>query len=212
MGRPSLERRPGGAVVSSGASTDVTGPDVHDPDERVEHLVRQAAGYWSGMHTLDMPTAFFRGYLVSAYEAGLAQPTGARTTALSAAIQRAQTAEDRVRELLRTNGQLAASFVVRLDTGAGMIESERLRQVDVKGHTAEHDDGLGMGDLALAAAAYAITAIPGHDGGDLWPWARDDWRPTGDAVRDLVKAGALIAAAIDAELRARARASDAPEG
>ncbi|MGH3703011.1 MAG: hypothetical protein ACRDT9_00140 [Agromyces sp.] len=30
-----------------------------------------------------------------------------------------------------------------------------------------------------------------------WPWADEFWKPTGDPVRDLTKAGALIAAALD---------------
>jgi hypothetical protein len=30
-----------------------------------------------------------------------------------------------------------------------------------------------------------------------WPWNDDDWKPSPDPIRNLVKAGALIAAEID---------------
>lgn len=49
--------------------------------------------------------------------------------------------------------------------------------------------------------AYAYETLGEEEGGiELWPWSREAWKPTGDRVRDLTKAGALIAAAIDAEL------------
>jgi len=31
----------------------------------------------------------------------------------------------------------------------------------------------------------------------LWPWGSEWWKPSKDPIRDLVKAGALIAAEID---------------
>lgn len=99
-------------------------------------------------------------------------------------------------------------------SGAGLIAAERRRQVDVEGYDAEHDRG-GATDLALAAYGYsshaAATLLAGFTpeeslaagraaGGvpDGWPWDWDAWKPTGDPRRDLVKAGALIAAALDA--------------
>jgi hypothetical protein len=56
--------------------------------------------------------------------------------------------------------------------------------------------------LALAGATYALTAdmrIIGRDDTPItWPWDSPYWKPTpGNRLRDLVKAGALIAAAID---------------
>lgn len=93
-------------------------------------------------------------------------------------------------------------------TGVEMIAAERQRQVDVEGYTADVDR-FQTAALAAAGACYATpaglretkrsdSAIP-----RLWPWGAAFWRPTpDDRVRELVKAGALIAAAIDSLLPA----------
>jgi hypothetical protein len=73
--------------------------------------------------------------------------------------------------------------------------------VVVEGWTPEHDAGR-QAELAHAGASYALVC-GGIETVAYWPWEEKYWKPTGDAVRDLVKAGALIAAAIDAELAAR---------
>jgi len=81
-----------------------------------------------------------------------------------------------------------------------LIAAERQRQVDEEGWTPEHDDQHDREELALAAARYALPAR--HRGVIAWPWEMSSWRPTPrDRVRELVKAGALIAAAIDRLLR-----------
>jgi hypothetical protein len=89
-----------------------------------------------------------------------------------------------------------------------LIADERMRQISAEGFSADHDRGHST-ELMLAAEAYLNIALYGIDawhnpdgspsppGG--WPWASELWKPTGDRVRDLVKAAALIAAAIDAE-------------
>lgn len=84
-------------------------------------------------------------------------------------------------------------------TGIDRIAAERQRQLDVEGYDAEHDRGAARA-LALAAACYAtppdrryIRRVAPID----WPWDEEDWKPT-TAERDLEKAGALIAAALDA--------------
>ena len=77
------------------------------------------------------------------------------------------------------------------------VISERQRQRAVEGWTSEHDDAYQNGELADAAACYAISAhnqgfsTPAH-----WPWAPDWWKQSGPR-RDLVKAGALILAEIE---------------
>lgn len=92
-------------------------------------------------------------------------------------------------------------------TGAELILAERDRQVEAEGWTPEHDDMYANGELAQAAACYAAEAwMPLTDShrkppGD-WPWDAKWWKPTGDPIRDLVKAGALIAAEIDRRKRA----------
>ena len=88
------------------------------------------------------------------------------------------------------------------------VLAERQRQIDGEGWTPEHDDGLPFGELASAAACYAMqTAICGietrnlvatveHTIRDLWPWAMRWWKPTSHR-RGLVKAAALIIAEIE---------------
>lgn len=90
-------------------------------------------------------------------------------------------------------------------TGVDLIAAERRRQIEEEGWTTEHDAGLVEDALARAAAAYATPAhlrepLVGHvvRMPALWPWAVHAWKPTPeDRVRELVKAGALIAAEID---------------
>jgi hypothetical protein len=90
-------------------------------------------------------------------------------------------------------------------SGAELIAAERQRQMDAGGYTAEHDAQHDHGGLARAAACYAMPDgwrdIRGgsmNDTPHLWPWLSRYWKPTpDDRVRELVKAGALIAAEID---------------
>lgn len=95
--------------------------------------------------------------------------------------------------------------------GATLIAAERRRQILMEGWTPEHDDEHRFGEMATAAACYAHEAHYPWTESHMkvaprqWPWARAWWKPTGDPVRDLVKAGALIAAEIDRLERARCR-------
>lgn len=79
---------------------------------------------------------------------------------------------------------------------------ERYRQVTKEGWTAEHDNQHVNGEMAAAAAGYAMNSVladmpefaeqvPEH-----WPWDESWWKPT-TTRRDLVKAGALIIAEIE---------------
>jgi hypothetical protein len=79
--------------------------------------------------------------------------------------------------------------------GVGHIAIERSRQLQVEGWTAGHDDEHEDGELAVAAACYCL------DDFEKWPWDLEWWKPTHDPIRDLTKAGALIAAEIDRLLR-----------
>lgn len=95
--------------------------------------------------------------------------------------------------------------------GVGMIATERRRQVEVEGWTPDHDDEHDACEMAMAAASYIWHTVGQVNGvcwpveefeeerPDLppaWPWHPDWWKP-GDPVRNLAKAGALIAAEID---------------
>lgn len=88
------------------------------------------------------------------------------------------------------------------------ITAERRRQQEAEGWTAEHDDTHEAGEMACAAACYAInSAVPlvgSVATARYWPWDMRWWKPTGRR-RDLVKAAALLVAEIERLDRAEAR-------
>jgi hypothetical protein len=91
-----------------------------------------------------------------------------------------------------------------MKTGAELIADERKRQIETEGWTPEHDDQHAAGEIADAASCYLMDSgtfdDPPADEGDIpgwWPWDVGWWKPSKDRVRNLVKAGALIAAEID---------------
>ncbi len=96
---------------------------------------------------------------------------------------------------------------VDLGTGVKAIAAERERQLQTEGFTRDGDQQYRRGELAKAATAYVQLAamdleagtrnhIAWHGPAAVWPWAPEWWKPV-DARRDLVRAGALIAAQID---------------
>lgn len=81
--------------------------------------------------------------------------------------------------------------------GDVLITQERNRQAAQEGYYLSHDQEHDQGELVAAAIAYAGESFP-HSGLDVyWPWDVKGWKPSEDRVRNLVKAGALIAAEID---------------
>lgn len=97
------------------------------------------------------------------------------------------------------------------------IARERERQISDEGWTAKHDDDHKRGEMADAAAAYAIgpgrypfsvgvVENPRQSPPLMWPWALKWWKP-GNRRRDLVKAAALIVAEIERLDRAARRSS-----
>lgn len=99
-----------------------------------------------------------------------------------------------------------------MPTGIELIAKERTRQMYVEGYTNDHDCSEHKpGDIAQAAAMYALppevrndTPYFAPDGEPesylnlLWPFDDGWWKPTpDDRIRELVKAGAMIAAEID---------------
>lgn len=98
--------------------------------------------------------------------------------------------------------------------GIGLIAAERQRQLYEEQWTPAHDDyEHDNGDLALAGACYAKLTkvliqgvIPFEDISNAlcdtdWPWGDSSFKPSVDPIRNLEKAGALIAAEIDRLLR-----------
>lgn len=97
--------------------------------------------------------------------------------------------------------------------GAALITEERHRQL-AKGYTPEHDHAEhNARELIDAAGCYLMAADlsetsevadrpPGTTARTVpqfWPWERASWKPSSpkDPVHDLVRAGALLAAAVD---------------
>lgn len=92
-------------------------------------------------------------------------------------------------------------------TGVERIAAERQRQIEAEGWTPEHDTEHDACELAMAANSYVYWAV-GQVNGECWPdeeplipaswpWDMDSWKPAVDPIRNLEKAGALIAAEID---------------
>jgi len=81
------------------------------------------------------------------------------------------------------------------------VLAERRRQVEAEGWSAEHDDTHTGGELARAAASYAVGGglfkvnalqVPQQ----VWPY-RWEYKPSDDERRNLVKAAALMLAEIE---------------
>jgi hypothetical protein len=93
-----------------------------------------------------------------------------------------------------------AQVLAEVPTQAALdVLAERRRQVEVEGWTAAADDEHAQGQMASAAACYALHTEPVGNVGDylrFWPWAAQWWKPR-DKRRNLVKAGALILADIE---------------
>lgn len=90
--------------------------------------------------------------------------------------------------------------------GVDMIANERLRQINAEGWTPDHDDGHQLDELLTSADSYLMFVIDSdfdenyfdsQRAKDMWPFDWDSFKPSDDPVRNLVKAGALIAAEID---------------
>lgn len=111
--------------------------------------------------------------------------------------------------------------------GVELIREERRRQVEVEGWTSKHDDTHTDGEMAEAAVCYALTPAWREaklnqpavdttlieyltDGLSLQGWSVK-LSPNGDRIRELTKAGALIAAEIDRLLRVSGEGAEGGE-
>lgn len=94
----------------------------------------------------------------------------------------------------------SSSLEAIMSFGLELIAEERQRQIESEGWTDQHDDGHYSEELARAAACYATPKFWRSSAvlNVLWPWRQTWWKPTpNDRIRELAKAGALIAAEID---------------
>ncbi|HHK0925499.1 hypothetical protein [Pseudomonas aeruginosa] len=105
-----------------------------------------------------------------------------------------------LRELLAVGPAQAQHSVPRawLD-----VQAERRRQITAEGWTPEHDDEHADGQMARAAACYALAGSSAPNDGTAallvslaWPWDEQWWKPS-TPRRDLVKACALALAEIE---------------
>ncbi len=86
--------------------------------------------------------------------------------------------------------------------GVELIAAERKRQIEKEGWSSEHDDSVNRkGELAKAAICYAAISYTWSEPEKLeriWPYDSEWFKPSAtSSIRNLVKAGALIAAEID---------------
>jgi hypothetical protein len=137
-------------------------------------------------------------------------PPHAAVDAILTQIARAEAAE----------AKLAAATEFKLEGGCSLIAAERVRQISGEGWTPEHDDQHSRGEMQSAAADYLAECKRVMRGHDVsleeeqtgmpwgWPWDRSWWKPSPDPIRNLVKAGALIAAEIDRLSRLRSIPSE----
>ena len=104
-----------------------------------------------------------------------------------------------------------------MKTGIELITEERKRQIESEGYSIEHDLEHAVREFIRAAETYLRSSdltlhskefspsdnwhqtnepVYRNEIERSWPWEQESFKPTSD-VRDLIKAGALIAAAID---------------
>ena len=114
---------------------------------------------------------------------------------------------------------LAAQRAGSTADAAVRIVAERERQITAEGWSPEHDEQHAKGELARAGVAYARrhagvappdeglgTALGylGQGSNDRlpadWPWDAEWWKPRA-LQPDLIRAGALLAAELDADRR-----------
>ena len=93
-------------------------------------------------------------------------------------------------------------------SGIERFAKERARQKQVEEYSTEHDDEYENGELLGAAICYSTYALY-QGGGRLsdphlsdaieayWPWPEQFWKPADTPMRNLEKAGALLAAHVD---------------
>ena len=104
-------------------------------------------------------------------------------------------------------------------TGIELIRIERQRQIESENYTSNHDDALHDGALAIAGACYVFDIVSSYKTLDknwsdrywevrksYFPFDDRYFKPTWeDPIKQLTKAGALIAAEIDRLQRAKSR-------
>lgn len=123
--------------------------------------------------------------------------------------------------MTRVEGSTMDASTTESGRGIDIIAAERRRQFAAvpagEGWTSDHDAEHGNDELTRAAVAYALSATHGRGvslpapsfrgqrylvaASTFFPWSLNWWKPR-KPIRDLARAGALIAAEIDRRLAA----------
>lgn len=108
-------------------------------------------------------------------------------------------------ELVHAEDEDAWSVVEFPRDGLSVITGERERQIGEEHRSPADDRRHAKAELARAAACYAMpTGYREGSPPQHWPWHESWWKPSpDDRIRDLAKAGALVAAEIDRLLAAK---------
>lgn len=126
----------------------------------------------------------------------------------------AQNNEQLILQLLQ---QANVRIYMNPNCGTAQIDRERTRQIMAEGWSEKHDDQHNIGELISAAICYATAGdclanskdnetpellkeeilLHKYGIGVAWPWGESWLKISTDPIRNLVKAGALIAAEID---------------
>lgn len=83
-----------------------------------------------------------------------------------------------------------------MSKGIELIAEERQRQIEKEGYDVNHDNQEPLDCFNLAAASYLMHQINPDISQSLWCWDFKYYKPKG-ILKNLVRAGALVAAAID---------------
>lgn len=88
------------------------------------------------------------------------------------------------------------------------IAEERVRQISGENWSPEHDDAHASGEMAKAAAAYALAPHTHQCAASVrpsfWPWGQEWWKPKSLHLNQ-VRAGALLVAELARHLRTASR-------
>lgn len=183
---------------------------THPTDDPLREAAQAVLDRWDSLDWKVAPTADYMNRLRAALAAA-PQPASADREALVEVIKDAlySHSDERGWELTGTAQSIADDLLARglrlpggetMTSAARDVLAERQRQINVEGWTPEDDDRYENGDLANAAACYAVHAAeegaPTDAAPSAWPWDAKWWKPS-TPRRDLVKAGALILAEIE---------------
>ena len=95
----------------------------------------------------------------------------------------------------------------KISTGIERITKEMVRQLGSLGWSHLHDESHTKMQLAMAAKAYInynwyVMIGNSHETAvaaslNFWPWKKEEFKPSLNMIRNLEKAGAMLAAEID---------------